>query len=77
MYDVSREDVLGVLRSGAVGTSTRSKYFVETDGKKYPAKKVVARALSIPVISFTTGEAYRLLDRLGFRVLVLEGNNSY
>jgi aspartate carbamoyltransferase regulatory subunit len=46
------------------------KYYVRVDGKEYLIKQVVALALNVPKISFTSMDAYRILEKLGFKVYV-------
>lgn len=45
-----------------------TKYFVEVDGHRYPIKQVIATVCGIPPISFTSMDAYRILEKLGYKV---------
>ncbi len=45
------------------------KYFVVIKGKEYPIKQVVDKAFSLSRADFVTQEAYRILRRLGFKIV--------
>ncbi len=44
------------------------KYTVEVHGKSYPPKQVLAVALGVPLTSFTTIDASRILTKVGFSI---------
>jgi 5-methylcytosine-specific restriction protein B len=43
-----------------------TKYVVEIGGRRFPVKQAVAVGVGIPVASFTTHQAFRLLQKLGY-----------
>ena len=47
-----------------------TRYAVYIDGIWYPPKQVLAAATELPVAAFTTQDAYRIMHRLGFRVVL-------
>lgn len=44
------------------------KYCVRISGKAYPPKQILAKSLGLPLISFTTVDANRVLTKLGFEI---------
>jgi len=50
------------------GATRITMHYVEVGGVPYPVKQVVAAATDLPLIAFTTMDAYRVLEKLGFRV---------
>ena len=44
------------------------KYSVEIDGQRYPIKQVIEIACNVPRVSFTSMDAFRILDKLGFNI---------
>ena len=50
------------------------KYFVRVAGTAYPPKQVIATALGIPLVSFTTMDAARIVSSLGFEILTADRN---
>lgn len=65
--DVTPEAVLGALRD--VPPETIRSHAVRIDGRLYPAKQAVAAATGLDRLDFTTVNARRVLQRLGFEVL--------
>ncbi len=45
------------------------KYFIVIEGKEYPIKQIVGKAFSLSRADFVTQEAYRILRRLGFKIV--------
>lgn len=45
-----------------------ARYHVAVGGQSYPPKQVLAQVTGLPAIAFTTQDAYRILNRLGFAV---------
>jgi len=41
-------------------------HVVTVDGREYPVKRVFAAATGMDLLDFTTNQARRVLDRLGF-----------
>jgi len=67
-YKLSREQVINAVKG--IEPQKISKYAVKIGSKRYPPKQVVAEALNIPAIAFTTQYAYNILQRLDFEVEV-------
>lgn len=65
--DVTPEAVQGALRD--VPPETIRSHAVRIDGLLYPAKQAVAAATGLDRLDFTTVNARRVLQRLGFEVL--------
>lgn len=49
-----------------------TKYGVEVHGQEYPVRQVLAAATGTPKIEWTTANAYRILQKLGFEVVIHE-----
>lgn len=49
-----------------------TKYGLEIHGKEYPVLQVIAAASGIPKIEWSTVNAYRILQKLGFEILIHE-----
>ena len=49
-----------------------TKYGVEIHGQEYSIRQVVAVATNTPKIEWTTANAYRILQKLGFEVQIHE-----
>lgn len=64
-FDMSKEDVEQAMK-GVLPEEFR-KYVVEVNGEQYPPKQVLARATDWGRTSFTTMEAQRVLNKLGFK----------
>ncbi len=45
-----------------------TKYGVEINGQEYPVRQVLAIATGTPEIEWSTTNAYRLLQKLGFEI---------
>lgn len=69
-YELTREDVEREM--SAVQPEAPRKYCVVINGKKYPPKQVMAKALSLGRIEFTTMAAGNILRRLGFKLQRME-----
>lgn len=65
--DVTPEAVQAALRD--VQPETIRSHAVRVDGRLYPAKQAVAAATGLDRLDFTTVNARRVLQRLGFEVL--------
>lgn len=46
------------------------KYGVEVGGQEYPVRQVLAVATGTPEIEWSTVNAYRILQRLGFEIRI-------
>ena len=68
-FEIGREDVIKTLEKTEPGRIT--KYFVEIDDKRYPIKQVLSEVLGIHLVGFTSMDAFRVLEKLGFKVKAL------
>ncbi len=65
-FSLTYEQVVFAMRG--VPAESINRYVVEVGDRIYPPKQVLARVTGLPPIAFTTQDAYRLLNRLGFSV---------
>jgi len=65
---VSREDILKAARDPRIIKYRWVSKYVEIEGKRYPVKGLLSIASGIPTSKFTTNEAERVLEKLGFKV---------
>ena len=66
-YSVTKEQIDDKMRG--VEPEPGRQHFVEVNGLEYPVKQVLAHALGLSRLDFTTQTARNLLSRLGFAVL--------
>jgi len=66
-YQLSREQVEEAVEH--MVPKPVDKYYVIVNGRRYPPKQVVAAMLRVPLVSFTTMDAGRILSALEFDVL--------
>lgn len=69
-FSLTYEAVIAAMRD--VPAEPINRYVVEVGDRVYPPKQVLARSTGLPPIAFTTQDAYRLLNRLGFSVAPVE-----
>lgn len=80
-FDLEKEDVLKAMKD--VPPDPIRKYAIDIHGKKYPIKQCVARAVTVKlrktksdneftfgVAQFTAHDAFRVLKKLGFPIMV-------
>jgi hypothetical protein len=65
-YDRTKEDVENAM-AGEQPDPVR-QYFVMVNGKRFPPKQVLAKALDLGRVEFTTMSASNILQRLGFKL---------
>lgn len=46
----------------------KGKYLVQVNGIEYPVKQVLGKVTKLPPVGYTTGDAYRILSRVGLSV---------
>lgn len=63
-FDMTREQVESRMRG--IPAEGIQKYFVEVDGTEYPPKQVLSVVTGWDRQSFTTLEAQRVLNKIGF-----------
>ncbi len=68
MITLSRDQITTAMTG--LAAQPMVKYGVQLKDHWYPPKQVVAVATGLPVAAFTTQDAYRILHRLGFQVMV-------
>jgi hypothetical protein len=66
---VKREDILNAAKDPRIESFRWVSKYVEIEGKKYSVKGLLSIASGIPPSKFTTNEAERVLERLGFKVI--------
>ena len=66
VYQVTREQIIDAMKE--VEPNMIQTYYVKVDNIHFPIKQVIRIALGIPLIAFTSLDAYRLLDKLGFEI---------
>lgn len=69
-FSLTHEAVIAAMRD--VPAEPIRNYVVAVGDRVYPPKQVLARVTGLPPIAFTTQDAYRLLNRLGFSVAPVE-----
>ena len=67
-YVIEKKDVIEKMRGEEPGDI--DKYYVILEGKKFPIKQVIEVVCGIPLIGFTSMDAYRILEKLGFEIEV-------
>ena len=65
-YSLTKEQVEEKMRDMIPGRI--QKYYALINGTKYPPKQIIAECLGIPLMEFTTMDAYGILRRLGFEL---------
>ena len=63
-YEVSRNEIITAAQT--ISPENIRHWYVVIEGVRYPPKQVVAEALSLRRLDFTTSDAKRLLEKLGF-----------
>ncbi|HEX5234513.1 MAG TPA: hypothetical protein VFW25_04190 [Silvibacterium sp.] len=48
------------------------KYSVVVNGKTFPIRQLVAAATAVPPIEITSQDAYRILQKFGFAIVIAE-----
>jgi len=66
VYEVSRNDI--IMAAKMVSPEEIRHWYVEIEGLQYPPKQIVAEALGLRRLDFTTSDAKRLLENLGFKL---------
>lgn len=56
------ESMIGIQPAG------KGKYLVQINGVAYPVKQVLGKVTKLPPVGYTTGDAYRILSKLGFSI---------
>lgn len=65
-FTVTPEQVVETM--AGVTPQSIARYRVQVGERWYPPKQVIAVVTELPPIAFTTQDAYRILERLGFAV---------
>lgn len=66
-FRLTREDVINALRDQKPPKITR-KYFIRVERRDWPVRQAVHQATGLPLNTFPTAEAVRVLSRLGFTI---------
>ena len=68
-YKAERDEVVEAMRGEVPEeASQRHKYYVRIGDNEYPIKQVITKAFRLPKAGFTSMDAYRILERLGFKI---------
>lgn len=65
-YERTREDIENSMASEQ--PEPVRQYFVIVNGKRFPPKQVLAKALDLGRVEFTTMAASNILQRIGFKL---------
>ena len=65
-YNIKKEDVAEAMKD--VQPKASKKYYIRINNQEYPIKQALSTVVGIPSASFTSQDAYRILDKLGFKV---------
>ncbi len=76
-YELNRSDILATTRGVAPNPfDGRHKYYVLLHGLMYPIKQTIHLATELPNGAFHAGDAIRILEKLGFRVILLNSEQE-
>ncbi|TKJ28305.1 hypothetical protein CEE39_10160 [bacterium (candidate division B38) B3_B38] len=67
-YSVTADDIIKAMNDKE--PEAIRNYYVEIANKRYPIKQVLYETLGLIKIAFTSMDAYRVLEKLGFEVKV-------
>ena len=67
-FRIERNDIID--RMNGKEPDRVNKYYISIAGKDYPIKQVVGLVCDMPPIGFTSMDAYRVLESLGFTIKV-------
>lgn len=67
-YSVTADDIIKAMKDKE--PEAIRNYYVEIANKRYPIKQVLYETLGLIKIAFTSMDAYRVLEKLGFEVKV-------
>jgi O6-methylguanine-DNA--protein-cysteine methyltransferase len=65
-FEMEQQDFVKAVKEIKPGKVT--KYSVVINDIRYPIRQVVAAATRLPVIEFTSSDAYRILRKFGFSI---------
>jgi len=68
----SNEVLEAMIGEEPEGATQKHRYYVKIGNNEYPIKQVITKALRLPKASFTSMDAYRILERLGFKIIEKE-----
>ena len=66
-YDVEKGDLIKTMKT-IEPNKNKTKYVVSIDDKKYPVKQIISRSFNVYKLFFTTIDAIRILEKLGFKI---------
>lgn len=72
-FDLTRQEV--EVRMKGVEPESIQKYMVEVNGRMFPPKQVLGHVTDWPRTTFTTMEAQRVLNRIGFECTEARGGS--
>lgn len=65
-FDKRKDDFIKAMKGVEPGRI--QKYSTIVGGKRYPIRQVLASTTKLPAIAITSQDAYRVLERFGFKV---------
>lgn len=65
-FDLVKGDVVGGMRGEQ--PKRINKYYVLVNGREYPIKQVIEKVCGLHAVEFTSADAHRILEKLGFEV---------
>ena len=69
-YRVERDEVVEAMRGEEPEEATQKhRYYVKIGDNEYPIKQIITKAVKLPKAGFTSMDAYRILERLGFEII--------
>lgn len=69
-FELQRNDFLAAAKGMSPGRI--QKYSVVVNGKTFPIRQLVAAATAVPPIEITSQDAYRILQKFGFAIVIAE-----
>ncbi len=69
-YNLERVNVYKAVKGVSPGSIR--KYSINIKGTEYPIKQVIGLATKLPPADFTAHDAYRILRKLGFGIIVYD-----
>lgn len=73
---VSKEDILNAAKDLRIANYRWVSKYVEIEGKRYSVKGLLSIASGIPTSEFTTDQAEKVLEKLGFKVYTIDDHKG-
>ena len=69
-FELQRGDFLAAAKGMSPGRI--QKYSVVVNGRSFPIRQLVAAATAVPTIEITSQDAYRILQKFDFEIVIAE-----